>query len=153
MSNGLTVLKDEKDIKETNCNISMGSDFIPLSPTKGSQEGHLTGMEQPNICKQILKRPAESEFEGASSPKKRHKNPQPKNAVCALNELKSGAVYKVVDQTGPTHAPIFTIAVQIDGQTYEGKGRTKKMAKHAAAELALRNIVQFRNTTRSSSSY
>ncbi|XP_031773948.1 double-stranded RNA-specific editase Adar isoform X4 [Apis florea] len=84
--------------------------------------------------------------EGASSPKKRHKNPQPKNAVCALNELKSGAVYKVVDQTGPTHAPIFTIAVQIDGQTYEGKGRTKKMAKHAAAELALRNIVQFRNT-------
>ncbi|XP_043788953.1 double-stranded RNA-specific editase Adar isoform X4 [Apis laboriosa] len=146
MSNGLTVLKDEKDIKETNCNISMGSDFIPLSPTKGLQEGHLTGMEQPNICKQILKRPAESEFEGASSPKKRHKNPQPKNAVCALNELKSGAVYKVVDQTGPTHAPIFTIAVQIDGQTYEGKGRTKKMAKHAAAELALRNIVQFRNT-------
>lgn len=49
-------------------------------------------------------------------------------------------------QTGPTHAPIFTIAVQIDDQTYEGKGRTKKMAKHAAAELALRNIVQFRNT-------
>lgn len=34
----------------------------------------------------------------------------------------------------------------MDGQTYEGKGRTKKMAKHAAAELALRNIVQFRNT-------
>ncbi|XP_033341639.1 adenosine deaminase acting on RNA isoform X5 [Megalopta genalis] len=82
----------------------------------------------------------------AINPKKRHKNPQPKNAVCALNDLKTGAIYKVVDQTGPTHAPIFTIAVQIDGQTYEGKGRTKKMAKHAAAELALRNIVQFRNT-------
>ncbi|XP_070511692.1 adenosine deaminase acting on RNA isoform X2 [Cardiocondyla obscurior] len=80
------------------------------------------------------------------SAKKRHKNPQPKNAVCALNELKTGATYKVVGQTGPTHAPIFTIAVQIDGQTYEGQGRTKKMAKHAAAELALRNIVQFRNT-------
>ena len=50
-----------------------------------------------------------------------------------------------MSQTGPTHAPIFTIAVQVDGQTYEGKGRTKKLAKHAAAELALRNIVQFRN--------
>jgi double stranded RNA-specific editase B len=36
--------------------------------------------------------------------------------------------------------------VQLGGQIYEGKGRTKKMAKHAAAELALRNIVQFRNT-------
>lgn len=83
---------------------------------------------------------------GTPLPKKRHKNPQPKNAVCALNELKTGAIYKVVGQTGPTHAPIFTIAVLIDGQTYEGKGRTKKMAKHAAAELALRNIVQFRNT-------
>ena len=78
--------------------------------------------------------------------KKKNKTPQPKNAVCALNELKTGAVYKVISQTGPTHAPLFTIAVQIDGQTYEGKGRTKKMAKHAAAELALRNIVQFRNT-------
>lgn len=82
---------------------------------------------------------------GTPTLKKRQKTPQPKNAVCALNELKTGAVYKVVSQTGPTHAPIFTIAVIIDGQTYEGKGRTKKMAKHAAAELALRNIVQFRN--------
>lgn len=63
-----------------------------------------------------------------------------------MNELKTGAIYRVVSQTGPTHAPIFTIAVEIDGQTYEGQGRTKKMAKHAAAELALRNIVQFRNT-------
>ncbi|XP_015187341.1 PREDICTED: double-stranded RNA-specific editase B2-like [Polistes dominula] len=41
--------------------------------------------------------------------------------------------------------PIFTIAVEVDGKTYEGKGRTKKMAKHAAAELALRDIMQFRN--------
>lgn len=84
---------------------------------------------------------------GLSHMKKKHKNLQPKNAVCALNELKSGATYKVISQTGPTHAPIFTISVQIDGQTYEGKGRTKKMAKHAAAELALRNIIQFRNTS------
>lgn len=52
----------------------------------------------------------------------------------------------MVSQSGPTHAPIFTIAVQIDGQTFHGKGRTKKMAKHAAAEVALRSIVQFRNT-------
>ncbi|XP_034936694.1 double-stranded RNA-specific editase Adar isoform X2 [Chelonus insularis] len=102
-------------------------------------------METKNIGP-TCKRPSDSISEAAPVPKKRHKNPQPKNAVCALNELKTGAVYKVVSQTGPTHAPIFTIAVQIDGQTYEGKGRTKKMAKHAAAELALRNIVQFRNT-------
>lgn len=63
-----------------------------------------------------------------------------------MNELKTGATYKVVGQTGPTHAPIFTIAVHIDGQVYEGQGRTKKMAKHAAAELALRSIIQFKST-------
>ncbi|XP_050484553.1 double-stranded RNA-specific editase Adar isoform X1 [Bombus huntii] len=146
MSNGLTVLHNDKDSNETNCNVSTVGASTAASPAEGLQETHLTGMEQPNISRSILKRPAESEPEGTTSPKKRHKNPQPKNAVCALNELKTGAVYKVVDQTGPTHAPIFTIAVQIDGQTYEGKGRTKKMAKHAAAELALRNIIQFRNT-------
>ncbi|XP_044580565.1 double-stranded RNA-specific editase Adar isoform X1 [Cotesia glomerata] len=113
---------------------------------KGSQSArrHAKNMEQKNNSG--TKRPGDPIIEGAPIPKKRHKNPQPKNAVCALNELKTGAVYKVVSQTGPTHAPIFTIAVQIDGQLYEGKGRTKKMAKHAAAELALRNIVQFRNT-------
>lgn len=38
------------------------------------------------------------------------------------------------------------MCVQIDGQKYQGKGRTKKMAKHAAAEVALRSIIQFRNT-------
>ncbi|XP_076295284.1 adenosine deaminase acting on RNA isoform X2 [Lasioglossum baleicum] len=146
MSNGLAMLNNDKGTTETRYNPSIvDTNAIPF-PADRSQESHMTGMEQPNISRPILKRPADSEPEGTISPKKRHKNPQPKNAVCALNELKTGAMYKVVDQTGPTHAPIFTIAVQIDGQTYEGKGRTKKMAKHAAAELALRNIVQFRNT-------
>ncbi|XP_017889629.1 double-stranded RNA-specific editase Adar [Ceratina calcarata] len=144
MSNGLIMLNNDKNSNETNCNTTAVNAAYPAEGIV--QEGHLTGMEQPNISRSVLKRAADTEPEGASNPKKRHKNPQPKNAVCALNELKTGAVYKVVDQTGPIHAPIFTIAVQIDGQTYEGKGRTKKMAKHAAAELALRNIIQFRNT-------
>ncbi|XP_076394887.1 adenosine deaminase acting on RNA isoform X3 [Megachile rotundata] len=147
MSNGLKMLNNDKTTNETNCNTSMiCTTTTTASPTEGLQETHLTGMEQRNVLRPILKRSLESDSEGVTSVKKRHKNPQPKNAVCALNELKTGAVYKVVEQTGPTHAPIFTIAVQIDGQTYEGKGRTKKMAKHAAAELALRNIIQFRNT-------
>ncbi|XP_011496007.1 PREDICTED: double-stranded RNA-specific editase Adar isoform X2 [Ceratosolen solmsi marchali] len=101
-------------------------------------------MNEQYAVRTYLKRSLDTE--SLSNVKKKHKNPQPKNAVCTLNELKTGAIYKVISQTGPTHAPIFTIAVQIDGQIYEGKGRTKKMAKHAAAEVALRNIVQFRNT-------
>ncbi|XP_039313773.1 double-stranded RNA-specific editase Adar isoform X1 [Solenopsis invicta] len=125
-----------------------GNTLLENSPSGGGGGGHTTQMGQGNSLKsQVLKRGSDViELEDNISAKKRHKNPQPKNAVCALNELKTGATYKLVGQTGPTHAPIFTIAVQIDDQTYEGKGRTKKMAKHAAAELALRNIVQFRNT-------
>ncbi|XP_071632242.1 adenosine deaminase acting on RNA isoform X3 [Temnothorax longispinosus] len=126
---------------------------VTMTPANGSTlseglpSGHAAQMGLGNTPKsQILKRSSEADLEDIISAKKRHKNPQPKNAVCALNELKTGATYKMVGQTGPTHAPIFTIAVQIDGQSYEGQGRTKKMAKHAAAELALRNIVQFRNT-------
>lgn len=147
MSNGLAVLNNRQSVQNLTCNAS------PIVSTTQGQGKHSARMEQSNISHAALKRNADIALDELSSPvssgspcsKKRHKNPQPKNAVCALNELKAGAVYKVVSQTGPTHAPIFTIAVQVDGQTYEGKGRTKKLAKHAAAELALRNIVQFRN--------
>jgi double stranded RNA-specific editase B len=33
----------------------------------------------------------------------------------------------------------------VNGQVYEGQGRSKKLAKHAAAEAALRSFVQFKN--------
>ncbi|KAK7864797.1 hypothetical protein R5R35_012286 [Gryllus longicercus] len=85
---------------------------------------------------------------GSPSKKKRKKVPvqsQPKNAVCALNELRPGLVYTTVDQSGPVHAPTFTVSVEVNGQQFEGQGRSKKLAKHAAAEAALRSFVQFKN--------
>jgi double stranded RNA-specific editase B len=33
----------------------------------------------------------------------------------------------------------------VNGQVFEGQGRSKKLAKHAAAEAALRSFVQFKN--------
>ncbi|KAJ8683653.1 hypothetical protein QAD02_019445 [Eretmocerus hayati] len=138
MSNGVQVLKVEEQVK---CVTEQ-----PLKNNDNNQQHLKNSMKDTQNSRNSIKRPHDGDSDGAPPPKKKSKNPQPKNAVCALNELKTGVVYKVMSQTGPTHAPIFTIAVQIDGQTYEGKGRTKKMAKHAAAELALRNIVQFRNT-------
>lgn len=39
--------------------------------------------------------------------------PQTKNTVAVLNELKRNLVYKVESQTGPVHAPIFTISVVV----------------------------------------
>lgn len=39
--------------------------------------------------------------------------PQPKNTVAMLNELRHGLVYKLESQTGPVHAPLFTISVEV----------------------------------------
>ncbi|XP_034027763.1 double-stranded RNA-specific editase B2 isoform X2 [Thalassophryne amazonica] len=69
----------------------------------------------------------------------------PKNALVQLNELRPGLQYRMVSQTGPVHAPVFSIAVEVNGLTFEGTGSTKKKAKLRAAELALKSFVQFPN--------
>lgn len=83
-------------------------------------------------------------------PKKRKKVPGPilpKNALMQLNEIKPGLQYKLVSQTGPVHAPIFVMTVEVNGQLFEGSGPTKKKAKLSAAEKALRSFVQFPNAS------
>lgn len=69
----------------------------------------------------------------------------PKNALVQLNELRPGLQYQMVSQTGPVHAPVFSIAVEVNGLTFEGTGPTKKKAKMRAAELALKSFIQFPN--------
>lgn len=69
----------------------------------------------------------------------------PKNALVQLNELRPGLQYRLVSQSGPTHAPMFSIAVEVNGLTFEGSGPTKKKAKMKAAESALKSFVQFPN--------
>uniref|UniRef100_A0A2K6TNA0 Adenosine deaminase RNA specific B2 (inactive) n=1 Tax=Saimiri boliviensis boliviensis TaxID=39432 RepID=A0A2K6TNA0_SAIBB len=69
----------------------------------------------------------------------------PKNALVQLHELRPGLQYRTVSQTGPVHAPVFAVAVEVNGLTFEGTGPTKKKAKMRAAELALRSFVQFPN--------
>lgn len=52
-----------------------------------------------------------------SPPKKKIKNgaptPQPKNSVAMLNELRQGLIYTLEGQSGPVHAPIFTMSVEV----------------------------------------
>ncbi|EMP26992.1 Double-stranded RNA-specific editase 1 [Chelonia mydas] len=98
------------------------------------------------------KRPLEEGSNGHSKfrPKKRKKTPGPvlpKNALMQLNEIKPGLQYKLLSQTGPVHAPIFVMAVEVNGQVFEGSGPTKKKAKLHAAEKALRSFVQFPNAS------
>lgn len=83
-------------------------------------------------------------------PKKRKKMPGPilpKNALMQLNEIKPGLQYKLLSQTGPVHAPVFVMTVEVNGQLFEGSGPTKKKAKLNAAEKALRSFVQFPNAS------
>ncbi|UJR36349.1 hypothetical protein I4U23_029076 [Adineta vaga] len=67
-------------------------------------------------------------------------SPTSKNALMLLHELKPSVEYKLVAQTGPSHRPIFTMAVEVNGQVFEGMAQTKKEAKQAAAEKALRSF-------------
>ena len=69
------------------------------------------------------------------SPKK-PKSSVPKNALMVLNETIPGLSYNVLSQSGPVHAPTFTISVEIDGQTFTGSGTSKKAARLATAQSA-----------------
>lgn len=101
------------------------------------------------------KRPLEEGNNGHAAhskfrPKKRKKTPGPvlpKNALMQLNEIKPGLQYKLLSQTGPVHAPVFVMTVEVNGQQFEGSGPTKKKAKLNAAEKALRSFVQFPNAS------
>ncbi|MDX2222257.1 MAG: ribonuclease III [Rhodospirillaceae bacterium] len=63
----------------------------------------------------------------------------PKDAKSALQEWAQGRGlplpnYRVIDQSGPDHAPAFTVAVAVEGfAEVEGRGRSKRQAETAAA--------------------
>ncbi|XP_021087710.1 interleukin enhancer-binding factor 3 isoform X7 [Mesocricetus auratus] len=92
-----------------------------------------------------MKRPMEEDGEEKSPSKKKKKiqkkeekaePPQAMNALMRLNQLKPGLQYKLISQTGPVHAPIFTMAVEVDGSTFEASGPSKKTAKlHVAVKV------------------
>lgn len=70
-----------------------------------------------------------------------------KNALVHLNELRPGLQYEITSKTGPLHAPVFSVGVEVNGSRFEGQGSTKKQAKMRAAELALQSFIQFPNAS------
>lgn len=51
---------------------------------------------------------------------------------------KTSPIYKVVNEEGPDHAKLFTVAVMVNQNTWgEGKGRNKHEAEQKAAAVAL----------------
>lgn len=71
----------------------------------------------------------------------------PKNALMQLNEIKPGLKFTTASQTGPVHAPTFVVSVEVNGQFYEGTGRSKKAARLHSAEMALKSFIQFPNSS------
>uniref|UniRef100_A0AAR2KM06 Spermatid perinuclear RNA-binding protein n=1 Tax=Pygocentrus nattereri TaxID=42514 RepID=A0AAR2KM06_PYGNA len=68
--------------------------------------------------------------------KEKSEPPQAMNALMRLNQLKPGLQYKLISQTGPVHVPVFTMAVEVDGKTYEASGPSKRTAKlHVAVKV------------------
>uniref|UniRef100_A0A671T539 Spermatid perinuclear RNA-binding protein n=1 Tax=Sinocyclocheilus anshuiensis TaxID=1608454 RepID=A0A671T539_9TELE len=61
---------------------------------------------------------------------------QPMNALMRLNQIRPGLQYKLLSQSGPVHAPVFTMSIDVDGTVYEASGSSKKTAKlHVAVKV------------------
>ncbi|XP_016413030.1 spermatid perinuclear RNA-binding protein-like isoform X1 [Sinocyclocheilus rhinocerous] len=61
---------------------------------------------------------------------------QPMNALMRLNQIRPGLQFKLLSQSGPVHAPVFTMSVDVDGTVYEASGSSKKTAKlHVAVKV------------------
>ena len=100
----------------------------------------------------IFKRPSEDGgMAGGVSKRRRLRvggQQAPKVALMHLYEKNPGLVFEMESQTGPDHAPVFTMSVMVDGEKYSGTGANKRVAKQIAAESALRgSIIQLRNTS------
>ncbi|XP_040010555.1 spermatid perinuclear RNA-binding protein-like [Xiphias gladius] len=53
----------------------------------------------------------------------------PMNALMRLNQIHPGLQYRLLSQSGPVHAPVFTMSVDIQGTTYQAAGNSKRTAK------------------------
>uniref|UniRef100_A0A3Q2QB63 Double-stranded RNA-specific editase B2-like n=1 Tax=Fundulus heteroclitus TaxID=8078 RepID=A0A3Q2QB63_FUNHE len=144
---GKTWCKTRLEVKE-NMKILKGSDFsrkyqpATLSTASPKLNHMLLQRNQPflegksNLC-----------FQKLSCCKRSSWTVSPKNALVQLNELRPGLQYEIVSKSGPLHAPVFSVGVEVNGFHFEGRGPTKKQAKMKAAELALQSFIQFPNTS------
>lgn len=143
---------EEEHMSSCRMDVKENRNLDNLSSKEGLGEGHhiANGSARGLGRKRPLEEGNRGHGHSKFRPKKRRK-PQgpvlPKNALMQLNEIKPGLQYKLMSQTGPVHAPVFIMTVEVNGQLFEGSGPTKKKAKLNAAEKALRSFVQFPNAS------
>ena len=54
-----------------------------------------------------------------------------------LNSYHNDVCYVLQDERGPPHSRLYTMSVTVMGEEFVGCGRSKKLAKQAAASKAL----------------
>nr|XP_033800502.1 double-stranded RNA-specific editase 1 isoform X2 [Geotrypetes seraphini] len=145
-------IDDEENMSSSSTDVKENRNLDNVPSKDSSMQATGEGTQLSNGGGSNRKRPLEEGNNGHSKfrPKKRKKTPGPvlpKNALMQLNEIKPGLQYKMMSQTGPVHAPVFVMIVEVNGQAFEGSGPTKKKAKLHAAEKALRSFVQFPNAS------
>ncbi|XP_049730988.1 double-stranded RNA-specific editase 1 isoform X1 [Elephas maximus indicus] len=147
-------IEDEENMSSSSTDVKENRNLDNVAPKDGSALGPGEGTQLSNGggSSSSRKRPLEEGSNGHSKfrLKKRRRVPGPvlpKNALMQLNEIKPGLQYTLLSQTGPVHAPLFIMSVEVNGQVFEGSGPTKKKAKLHAAEKALRSFVQFPNAS------
>ncbi|XP_070491354.1 double-stranded RNA-specific editase Adar isoform X1 [Chironomus tepperi] len=123
---------------------------ITMNKSDGGVESVSNGTTNSTAASGRKKRSAEQSIKTSSRKRRKgstnnQQDPQPKNAVAILNELKKNLVYELESQEGPYHAPVFTMSVLVDGQKYIGQGKSKKLARIDAATCALRDFIQFKD--------
>ncbi|KAM4696667.1 spermatid perinuclear RNA-binding protein [Rhinophrynus dorsalis] len=117
----------------------------PLPSTKPFQKYSWSSTDREGTS---LKRPFDGSCDDKDPNKKMRRNirkildskaidsNQPMNALMRLNQIRPGLQYKLLSQSGPVHAPVFTMSVDVDGTIHEASGPSKKTAKlHVAVKV------------------
>ncbi|XP_032933237.1 spermatid perinuclear RNA-binding protein isoform X1 [Catharus ustulatus] len=118
----------------------------PLPSNKSFQKYSWSVTDKEGSGSSALKRPFEDSVGDEKDPNKKMKRNLRKildskaidlmNALMRLNQIRPGLQYKLLSQSGPVHAPVFTMSVDVDGTTYEASGPSKKTAKlHVAVKV------------------
>ncbi|XP_030587526.1 interleukin enhancer-binding factor 3-like isoform X2 [Archocentrus centrarchus] len=135
---------DSKPLKSRKSLGAIGKDSIaqipPIGqlnlPAKRSYTEVDTGEEEPHLnSKQRKFLKFQKRFQ-----KKSFTDDLSMNAVMRLNQYRPGLEYRLTSQTGPVHEPVFTMAVDLNGKTYEATGPSKRAAKLNVATKVLQDL-------------
>lgn len=124
--------KKPQKTEATSSNASVpGSRFFPAAKRpfsavdKGEEQSHLNS-KQRKFQKRFQRKPFSDDIN--------------MNAVMRLNQYRPGLAYRLTSQTGPVHEPVFTMAVDFNGKTYEATGPSKRSAKINVATKVLQDL-------------